>query len=230
VVSMLAPSLSSSSPPFPVYFMPGIASLPQVREVLTASARERQDAKVQRVTVELTVEEERRQFEADLMERASEAIQEVGFVLVFPLCGGCAHSVLCCRLCFEPKGRCDGECVHGRVCVCVGVWVCGCVGVRVCGCGGMGVCGFVCLWVCGFMGVWKGDVPSSYSRAMSLRAVAGCVVVWGTVQCHHTSQGQCASLPRPITPFYHCGPYLHHPCVSAQARCGGGYRRCQLPA
>jgi hypothetical protein len=74
--------------------MPGIASLPQVREVLTASARERQDAKVQRVTVELTVEEERRQFEADLMERASEAIQEVGFVLVFPLRLLCSFSVV----------------------------------------------------------------------------------------------------------------------------------------
>jgi hypothetical protein len=49
-----------------------------VRDVLTASARERQDAKVQRVTVELTVEEERRQFEADVLERASEAISEVG--------------------------------------------------------------------------------------------------------------------------------------------------------
>ena len=48
--------------------------------MLTASARERQDAKVQRVTVELTVEEERRQFEADVMERASEAIAEVGAV------------------------------------------------------------------------------------------------------------------------------------------------------
>ena len=52
--------------------------------MLTASARERQDAKVQRVTVELTVEEERRQFEADVLERASEAISEVGDRIIPP--------------------------------------------------------------------------------------------------------------------------------------------------
>ena len=39
---------------------------------------------MQRVTVELTVEEERRQFEADVLERASEAISEVGDRIIPP--------------------------------------------------------------------------------------------------------------------------------------------------
>jgi hypothetical protein len=45
--------------------------------VLTAAARERQEAKVERVTVERTVEEERRLFEAEVLARANQAIAEV---------------------------------------------------------------------------------------------------------------------------------------------------------
>ena len=49
----------------------------EVRDVLTSAAKERQEAKAEKVTVARTVEEERRVFEQTVLERVNESIAEV---------------------------------------------------------------------------------------------------------------------------------------------------------